>query len=156
MGARVWEVPRFAASWLSLCWLCSSVSLHFTCFPAFRVLVYEVWGLSFIPIHASIFASLTEKWEAAESRMSLLPQSVQWIRGDFSPLYTRSPCDRRPARWTSAPERCCHYPPPAAQAGLAPAKSEDSRLVRQEMLLQGFCGDRSGRWETTNKRPTPG
>lgn len=44
--------------------------------------------------------------------------------------------------------------PQLAQPGLAPAKSEGSRLVRQEMLLQGFYGDRSGRWETTNKRPT--
>lgn len=35
--------------------------------------------------------------------------------------------------------------PQLAQPPLAPAKSEDSRLVRQEMLLQGFYGDRSGR-----------
>lgn len=66
--ARVWEVPHFAASWLSLCWLQSSVSLHLTYFPAFGVLVYEVWGVSFIPIH--VYPSL-QGWQSKGKQLGL-------------------------------------------------------------------------------------
>lgn len=111
--ARVWEVPHFAASWLSLYWLHSSGSLHFTCVPVFGVLVCEVRGVSFLPVHASISARVIKgsSWDWDEL-------SVQWVRGGFSVLYTTSPYARGPAKWTSAPEGCCHYPPPACPATL--------------------------------------
>lgn len=88
---------------------------------------------------------MIEKREAAGIGMSLLPQSVQWARGDFSLLYTRPPCDRGQQGEPQHQRGAAIILPQLAQPGLAPAKSEDFRLVRQEMVLQGFYGDRSGR-----------
>lgn len=124
-------------------------------FPSFWG--FSLWGLRCF-LHPnpciSISARVTEQREAAGIGMSRLLQSVQWVRGDFSVLCTRSPCDRgqhgEPQHWRGA----ATILPQLAQPGLAPATSEDFGLERQEMLLQGFCGDRGGRWETTNKRPT--
>lgn len=93
----------------------------------------------------SISARVREGREAAGIGMSLLPQCVQWVGGDSSALCSRSPCDRGQDCEPQHQGDAAFILPQLAQPGLALARSGDLRLARQEMLLQGFYGDRSGR-----------
>lgn len=116
-GSKNWRSPLLS-SWLTFTVLIMSINI-----PPFNwffqplwVLVYEDCGVSFIPVHVCICLGVMKKREAAGIWISRLSQPVQHGRGDFSDLYTWSPCNGSPATRTSALKRCCHYPLPACPA----------------------------------------
>lgn len=117
-GGRIGEVPCFAAGWLSLCWLCRSISLHLTDFPTFWVLVYEDWGVSFIPVNVCICrgGGWWSKGKQLGFGSAFCPSLYNMT--EVTPLFlcTWSLHEGRPATRTPALKQCCHYPPSACPA----------------------------------------
>lgn len=131
-GQEFVKFPCFAVSWLSLCWLRSSVSLPFTYFPAF--VGFSLWGLKCFHcpnpwiLLCKGDGEKGSSWDWAEPSAAVC---------DFSVLYARSPCDRGPPAWTSALEGCCLHPHPAC-----PARLGTSQIWRLQVSEAGGAAAR--------------
>lgn len=144
----------------SLCWLCRSISLHLTDLPT--LVGFSLRGLRCV-LHPSPRMHLLGGWWRKGKQLGFgtaFSPSLYNVTEVTSPFYIRGlhamgGQQRGPQRGSGAAIILRLL----AQPGLAPTESEDFRIVRRPMLLRGFYGNRSGRWEATNKsstQPAPG